>query len=155
MIERNVIGEKVGTGVPLSGSHSAYLEMDNFGRLIGVEVITPSPELRAALQWLASNNRWSGRESQEDAPCAPELLCAHGALSSCVSGCSSFTVRAMDSPASNLGATIWVVNPDGIVVACLISEIWVTSAAGPGPDSLGSLPRCSRHWSSATASPGL
>ena len=60
VVERNAIGEKVGGRVPLSGSHHAYLEMDNFGRLIGVEVITPSPELRSALQWLASNNRWSG-----------------------------------------------------------------------------------------------
>ena len=60
VVERNVIGEKVRGGIPLSGSHHAYLEMDNFGRLISVEVITPSPELRSALQWLASNNRWSG-----------------------------------------------------------------------------------------------
>jgi uncharacterized protein YuzE len=60
VVERDVIGEKVGGAVPLSGSHNAYLEMDNFGRLIGVEVVTPSPELRSALQWLASNNRWSG-----------------------------------------------------------------------------------------------
>ena len=60
VVERNAIGEKAGGGVPLSGSHHAYLEMDDFGRLIGVEVITPSPELRSALQWLASNNRWSG-----------------------------------------------------------------------------------------------
>ena len=60
VVERNVIGEKVGAGVSLSGSHRAYLEMDNFGRLIGVEVIAPSPELRSALQWLASNNRWRG-----------------------------------------------------------------------------------------------
>jgi uncharacterized protein YuzE len=60
VVERNVIGEKVGGGVPLSGSHNAYLKIDNLGRLIGVEVVTLSPELRSALQWLASNNRWSG-----------------------------------------------------------------------------------------------
>jgi uncharacterized protein YuzE len=60
VVERDVIGEKVGGGVSLSGLHHAYLEMDNLGRLIGVEVMTPSPELRSALQWLASNNRWRG-----------------------------------------------------------------------------------------------
>jgi hypothetical protein len=58
--DRNAAGVEVGKGVPLSGLHHAYLEIDTFGRVIGVEVLTPSPELRSALQWLASGDRWSG-----------------------------------------------------------------------------------------------
>jgi uncharacterized protein YuzE len=60
IVERNVIGEKIGKRDSPLGSHHAYLEIDNFGRVIGVEVLTPSPELRSALQWLASNHRRSG-----------------------------------------------------------------------------------------------
>ncbi len=59
-VERDAMGARDGNGVPLSGSHHAYLELDKSGRVIGVEILTPSAELRSALQWLASNNRWSG-----------------------------------------------------------------------------------------------
>ena len=51
------------------------------------------------------------------------LLCARGAYRAAVVGRSASPLERMDLPASDLGATIWVVTPAGIVVACLMSAI--------------------------------
>ncbi|HEV3181400.1 MAG TPA: hypothetical protein VGY90_01170 [Steroidobacteraceae bacterium] len=58
-VERNVIGQKLGQVIPFSRPHYASLQLDNFGRVIGVELVAPPPGLASALR-LTSNNRWSG-----------------------------------------------------------------------------------------------
>src|SRR3974390_171586 len=58
-VERNVVGEKLGQVILFSGPRYASLQLDNFGRVIGVEILAPPPSLGALLQ-LTSNFRWSG-----------------------------------------------------------------------------------------------
>jgi hypothetical protein len=58
-VERNVVGEKLGQVILFSGPRYASLRLDNFGRVIAVEILAPPPSLGALLQ-LTSNARWSG-----------------------------------------------------------------------------------------------
>jgi len=55
-VERNVIGQKLGQVVSFRRPPYASLQLDNFGRVIGVELVSPPPDLGAALL-LTSNNR--------------------------------------------------------------------------------------------------
>jgi hypothetical protein len=58
-VERNVVGQKPGQAIPFSDSPYATLQLDNFGRVIAVELVAPPRNLR----WIlgpASNHRWGG-----------------------------------------------------------------------------------------------
>jgi hypothetical protein len=59
-IERNIVGQKLGQLITFSRPRYASLQLDNFGRLIGVELAAPPPGLASALR-RASNNRWRGQ----------------------------------------------------------------------------------------------
>ena len=58
-VERNVVGQKLGQVISFSRPRYASLQLDNFGRVIGVELAAP-PSGLASLLRLTSNNRWSG-----------------------------------------------------------------------------------------------
>jgi hypothetical protein len=58
-VERNVVGEKLGQVILFSGPRYASLQLDNFGRVIAIEILAPPPSLAALLR-LTSNFRWSG-----------------------------------------------------------------------------------------------
>ena len=58
-IERNIVGQKLGQVIKFSRPRYASLQLDNFGRLIGVELVAPPPGLGSALR-LKSNNRLGG-----------------------------------------------------------------------------------------------
>ena len=58
-IERNIVGQKLGQVIKFSRPRYASLQLDNFGRLIGVELVAPPPGLGSALR-LKSNNRLRG-----------------------------------------------------------------------------------------------
>jgi hypothetical protein len=55
-VERNVIGQKLGQVITFSRPRYASLQLDNFGRVIGVQLVAPPPGLGSALH-LTSNNR--------------------------------------------------------------------------------------------------
>ena len=58
-VERNVIGQKFGQVVTFSRPRYASLQLDNFGRVVGVELLGPPADLASSLL-LTSNNRWRG-----------------------------------------------------------------------------------------------
>jgi hypothetical protein len=55
-VERNVIGQKLGQVIKFSRPRYASLQLDNFGRVIGVELVAPPPRLGSSLH-VTSNNR--------------------------------------------------------------------------------------------------
>ena len=60
-VERNVIGQKPGQTIQFAGAPYASMQLDNFGRVIAVELVAPPRELRWVL-WLTSKYRWRGRQ---------------------------------------------------------------------------------------------
>jgi hypothetical protein len=58
-VERNVVGQKLGQVIPFSTVPCASLQLDNFGRVVAVDLVAPPRNLRSLLQ-LASNYRWKG-----------------------------------------------------------------------------------------------
>jgi len=56
-VERNVIGQKLGQVIPFSDAPYASLQLDNFGRVVAVELVAPPTKLRWILR-PASNYRW-------------------------------------------------------------------------------------------------
>ncbi len=58
-VERDVIGQKLGQVIPFSDAPYAFLQLDNFGRIVAVELMAPPRNLRWILR-PASNNRWRG-----------------------------------------------------------------------------------------------
>ncbi len=56
-VERNVIGQKLGQVIAFSGTPYASLQLDNFGRIVAVELLAPPRNLRWILL-LTPNNRW-------------------------------------------------------------------------------------------------
>jgi hypothetical protein len=64
VVERRIIGERYETSIPVSSTYAAHVDVDNFDRAVSIEILAPPADLRAKLSaMLASNNRWSGRES--------------------------------------------------------------------------------------------
>ncbi len=59
IVERNVIGQRLGQVIPFPSARYASLQLDNFGRIIGVELLEPPPVL-GELMRVISNYRWSG-----------------------------------------------------------------------------------------------
>jgi hypothetical protein len=59
VVERNVVGQRLGQVIPFASASYASLQLDNFGRIIGVELLAP-PSVLGALMKLISNNRRSG-----------------------------------------------------------------------------------------------
>jgi hypothetical protein len=58
-VERNVVGQKLGQVISFSDAPYASLQLDNFGRVVAVELVAPPRNLR----WLlrpAANYRWKG-----------------------------------------------------------------------------------------------
>ena len=58
-VERNVVGQKLGQVIRFSGVTYASLQLDNFGRIVAVELVAPPRNLRWILR-PASNYRWRG-----------------------------------------------------------------------------------------------
>ncbi len=58
VVERNVIGQRLGQVISFPSARYASLQLDNFGRIIGVELRAPPPVL-GELMRLVCNNRWS------------------------------------------------------------------------------------------------
>ena len=58
-VERNVVGQKLGQVIPFARPRYASLQLDNFGRLIGVELVAAPPALSSVLRQIAAN-RWIG-----------------------------------------------------------------------------------------------
>ena len=58
-VERNIVGQKLGQVIRFSRPRYASLQLDNFGRLIGVELVAAPPALSSALRQIAAN-RWIG-----------------------------------------------------------------------------------------------
>lgn len=58
-VERNVIGQKLGQVIAFSDAPYASLQLDNFGRVVAVELVAPPRNLRWILR-VASNYRWRG-----------------------------------------------------------------------------------------------
>ena len=56
-VERNVIGQKLGQVIQFSDTPYASLQLDNFGRVVAVELVAPPSRLRWILR-PASNYRW-------------------------------------------------------------------------------------------------
>jgi hypothetical protein len=57
-VERNVVGQKLGQVIAFGGARYASMQLDNFGRVVAVELQAPPKELRWKLLRLTSNNRW-------------------------------------------------------------------------------------------------
>ena len=58
-VERNVIGQKHGQAIVFSGVPYATVQLDNFGRVVAVELVAPPTNLRWILR-PASHYRWRG-----------------------------------------------------------------------------------------------
>ncbi len=56
-VERNVVGQKLGQVVAFGGARYASLRLDNFGRVVAVELLAPPPELRWKIMRLTSGKR--------------------------------------------------------------------------------------------------
>ena len=56
-VERNVIGQKLGQVIAFEGARYASMQLDNFGRVVSVELLAPPRELRWKLMRLTSGNR--------------------------------------------------------------------------------------------------
>lgn len=56
-VERNVVGQKLGQVIPFSGAPYACLQLDNFGRVVAVELRAPPRQLRWTLLQTADNRR--------------------------------------------------------------------------------------------------
>lgn len=57
-LERNVVGQKLGQVVAFATARYASMQLDNFGRVVAVELQAPPRELRWKLMRLTSNARW-------------------------------------------------------------------------------------------------
>ena len=58
-VERNVVGQKLGQVIRFSDTPYASLQLDNFGRVIAIELVAPPTNLRWILR-PASQYRWKG-----------------------------------------------------------------------------------------------
>jgi hypothetical protein len=54
-VERNVVGQKLGQVIAFSRPRYASLQLDNFGRVIGIELAAPPAGLASALTLAAAN----------------------------------------------------------------------------------------------------
>lgn len=57
-LERDVIGQKLGQVIGFAGARYASMQLDNFGRVVAVELQAPPRELRWKLLRLTSLSRW-------------------------------------------------------------------------------------------------
>ena len=49
-VERNVVGQKLGQSIAFGGARYATLQLDNFGRVVALELLAPPRNLRWQLQ---------------------------------------------------------------------------------------------------------
>jgi hypothetical protein len=56
-VERNVVGQKLGQVIRFGGARYASLQLDNFGRVVAVELLAPPRDLRWKIMRLTSDNR--------------------------------------------------------------------------------------------------
>jgi hypothetical protein len=56
-VERNVVGQKLGQVISFADAPYASLQLDNFGRVVAVELVAPPRNLRWILR-VAANFRW-------------------------------------------------------------------------------------------------
>ena len=50
VVESSIIGVKHGETIPVTATYDAYLDTDNFGRLTGVELLSPPAALKGDLR---------------------------------------------------------------------------------------------------------
>lgn len=50
VVERNVVGQKLGQAIAFGGARYATLQLDNFGRVVAVELLAPPRNLRWQIQ---------------------------------------------------------------------------------------------------------
>ena len=60
-VERNVVGQKLGQVIAFSGAPYASLQLDNFGRLVAVELRSPPKDLRWKIMRLTPYGRLRGQ----------------------------------------------------------------------------------------------
>jgi len=56
-VERNIVGQKLGQVIRFPRPHYACLQLDNFGRVIGVELLEPPPALASTLLRMSEHRR--------------------------------------------------------------------------------------------------
>ena len=56
-VERNVIGQKLGQVIAFGGARYASLQLDNFGRVVALELKAPPKDLRWRMMRLTAKNR--------------------------------------------------------------------------------------------------
>ena len=56
-VERNVVGQKPGQVIEFGDAQYAHMQLDNFGRVVAVDLHSPPRELRWTLMRL-TNSRW-------------------------------------------------------------------------------------------------
>jgi hypothetical protein len=56
-VERNVVGQKPGQVIAFGDARYATMQLDNFGRVVAVDLLAPPRELRWKLMRL-NNNSW-------------------------------------------------------------------------------------------------
>ena len=54
VVESNIIGVKHGGTIPVEATYDAYLDTDNFGRITGVELLSPPASLKEQLRKCAA-----------------------------------------------------------------------------------------------------
>ena len=56
-VERNIVGQRLGQVIAFGGARYASLQLDNFGRVVAVELLAPPRELRWKLLRLTADTR--------------------------------------------------------------------------------------------------
>lgn len=59
-LERSAIGQKLGQVIAFEGTRYASLQLDNFGRVVAVDLRAPPKDLRWRIMQLTSNPRGRG-----------------------------------------------------------------------------------------------
>jgi uncharacterized protein YuzE len=54
VVETNIVGVRHGETIPLTSTFEVYLDTDNFGRVAGVEILSPPAGLKALLRQQAA-----------------------------------------------------------------------------------------------------
>lgn len=54
VVETNIAGVRHGETIPITSTFNAYIDIDNFGRLTGVEVLSPPAGLKVVLRQQAA-----------------------------------------------------------------------------------------------------
>jgi len=65
VVETKIVGVRYGETIAVNSTYDAYLDTDNFGRVLGVEVLSPPPRLAATLTGGLPSNKLLERTREE------------------------------------------------------------------------------------------